>query len=98
MSMQLTTAGRVDVDEYFRLSGIREFKNLNHTPLLAFETSEVSVTVRIVDSADKLMDFPDETKVMAQWRGQWKSDFFQFTVGQFRSHITANPKKDYYVV
>jgi hypothetical protein len=85
-------AGRTDIEEYFEKSGIRDWKKLNHTPLLVFGISVDKVEVQIVYEPPKLLDFPDETKVMGQWSGEWQSDFFQFTVGQFRQHITNFPK------
>jgi len=87
--IRITPAGRTDIDEYFRLSGVFESERLTHTPLLVFIAGQNSVTVRIVDKATDLLSFPDETPVMGQWAGQWRSDFFQFTVGQYRQHIEA---------
>ena len=91
MTRGLVTSGRTDVDDYFRHSGIREYKKLPHTPFLVFVEKGDLVEVEIVDRADRLLSYPDDTKVMAQWAGQWRSDFFQFTVGQFRAYIAAHP-------
>jgi hypothetical protein len=87
--IRITLAGRTDIDEYFKLSGVFESERLTHTPLLVFIAGQDSVTVRIVDKATDLFSFPDETPVMGQWAGQWRSDFFQFTVGQYRQHLEA---------
>ena len=81
------TAGGTDVETYFQLSGCLEFKKLNHTPFLAFVCQDSSVIVRIIESADALLALPDGTPVMGQWRGEWRSDFFQFTVGQMRVYL-----------
>jgi len=86
---RITLAGRTDIDEYFKLSGVFESERLTHTPLLVFIVGQDSLTVRIVDKATDLLSFPDETPVMGQWAGQWRSDFFQFTVGQYRQHLEA---------
>ena len=77
--MQVITSGRTDVSEYFEGSGIRDWEKLPHTPLLVFQVTDDTVTVRIVNDPRDLLEFPDDTKVMGQWRGQWRSDFFQFT-------------------
>ena len=84
--IRITLAGRIDIDEYFKLSGVFESERLTHTPLLVFITEQEAVTVRIVDKPTDLLSFPDETPVMGQWTGQWRSDFFQFAVGQYRQH------------
>ncbi|MBO0858635.1 MAG: hypothetical protein J2P21_09245 [Chloracidobacterium sp.] len=87
--IRIKLAGRTDIDEYFKLSGVFESERLTHTPLLVFITEEDTVTVRIVDKPTDLLSFPDETPVMGQWTGQWRSDFFQFTVGQYRQHLAT---------
>ena len=43
--MPIIAAGRTDVEEYFRLSGIREYKKLGHTPLLVFVEAGDTVVV-----------------------------------------------------
>ena len=83
----LTTAGRADVEEYFELSGCLECSKLNHTPFLAFVCQDNVVVVRIIENALALLALPDDAPVMGQWRGEWKSDFFQFTVGQMRAYL-----------
>jgi hypothetical protein len=98
MSIRIITSGRTDVDDYFRLSGIREQRVLKHTPFLVFIVHDDTVDVRIVDKPKDLLSYPDETQVMTQWAGQWRSDFFQFTVGQFRQYITEHPAQSYHVV
>jgi hypothetical protein len=96
--MRVVTAGRTDIEDYFNLSGIREYKKLNQHPFLVFVEAEDGIEVRIVDNAANLLSYPDETKVMAQWGGKWKSDFFQFTVGQFRQSVADNPKQPHHIV
>jgi hypothetical protein len=34
--IRITLAGRTDIDEYFKLSGVFESERLTHTPLLVF--------------------------------------------------------------
>jgi hypothetical protein len=78
------TAGRTDIEEYFAKSGVFSMSKLNQTPFLVFVISDNTVEVSIVDSADQLLLLPDDTPVMGQWRGEWRSDFFQFKVGDYR--------------
>jgi hypothetical protein len=87
--IRVTLAGRTDIDEYFKLSGVFESERLTHNPLLVFITEQDAVNVRIVDKPTDLLSFPDETPVMGQWPGQWRSDFFQFTVGQYHQYLAT---------
>lgn len=96
--MQVITSGRTDVSDYFERSGIRDWKRLSHTPLLVFQVDGNTVTVKIVDNPRKLLEYPDDTKLMGQWRGEWRSDFFQFTVGQLSEHIQNNPPGPHRVI
>ncbi len=98
MSKVIINNVRTEVQSYFHLSGIRETKRLSHHPFIVFTEAE-DIKVEIIDSAKELLEkYPDETKVLAQWGGQWSSDFFTFTVGQLREFIKNNPKEEYYVV
>ncbi len=47
------------------------------------------VKVRIIDKPVELLALADETPAMGQWRSEWRSDFFQFTVGQYRQYVEA---------
>jgi hypothetical protein len=96
--MKVVTSGRGDLAEYFRLSGIREYKKLTHTPFLVFVISGHTVEVRIVENAKALLEYPDATQVMSQWRGQWRSDYFHFKVGDLREYIARHPAEKHHVV
>ena len=89
MTIQIVTAGRRDVGDFIKLSDEFTTERLNHTPLLVFTTTEDAVQVRLLDHAQALLSFPDDTPVMGQWRGAMRSDCFQFTVGQYRAYAEA---------
>lgn len=95
-TLTLETAGRRDVSDFFDKSGIRTAKRLAHNPFLVFvvKAEEDRVEVVIIDNASDLLNYQDRTQVMAQWPGRWNSDFFQFTVGEFRQHINDSPIHD----
>ena len=86
---EIILAGRTGLEDYFKLSGVFSSEKLNHTPLLVFLAHEDSIEVRIIDRPTDLLNFADDTPVMGQWRGEWRSDFFQFTVGQYRQRVEA---------
>ncbi len=90
---------RRDVEDFFAKSGIRERKKLSHHPFLVFLEDKNEISVEIVDSPRALLEgYPDDTKVAGQWEGRWSSDFFQFTVGEFKKFIKKNPAETYHVV
>jgi len=81
--------GRKDIDAFFEHIDVFNSERLTHNPFLIFIASEASVTVRIINKPNKLLSFPDDTPVMGQWPGQYRSDYFQFTVGQYRPYAEA---------
>jgi len=85
--MNIITAGRTDIQDYFSKSGLFDDgkKKLMHTPFLVFIRSGEVLTVQIVSTPDMLLRLADEVKVMGQWPGVNRSDYFQFTVGQYRA-------------
>ncbi len=83
--MEIITSGRSDLKDYFRLSGIFDYEKLKHNPFLVFIVSDY-MEVRIVKSVSELLEYPDDTKVMNQWPGKVRSDFFKFTVGEVRAY------------
>ncbi len=84
MKTEIITEGREASSEFWK-SGIL-YLRLKFTPFLAFVATENKVEVKIVEKAEYFLyahkDMPDETKVMVQWQGEYKSDFFQTTVGE----------------
>ena len=86
---KVRTSGRKDTDAYFRLSGVLT-QILNQTPFLVFVIDGDTVDVHIAGSATALCDYPSNTQVMAQWRGEYRSDYFQFTVGDALNAIATN--------
>lgn len=88
MGVKIHTAGRKDTRDLFRLHIGREAK-LVHSPLLVFTPVGETIMVDQVFKGADLLPYPDETKVMVIWPGKWRSDFFQFTVGEYRDFYTG---------
>jgi len=86
---KVITQGRKDTDAYFRLSGVLT-QILNQTPFLVFVIDGDTVDVHIVGSATALAMYPLDTQVMGQWKGEYRSDYFQFTVGDALNAIATN--------
>jgi len=78
--VKIKTAGATDLAALFQRSEILRAK-LVHTPFLVFAEGADEIEVHIVDQASALAKYPRETKAMVQWRGEYRSDFFQMTVG-----------------
>lgn len=97
-SVQVMTAGRTDLGDLFELSGLRTEKKRTHYPFLVFVSDVEHVQVKIIDNPIDLLTYSDVTPVMVQWGGRWRSDFFQFTVGEFRAYTQTHPKKEYHIV
>lgn len=84
---------RTNLEDYFKLSGIRELKKLNHTPFIVFSDGEVGLCDNIID----LLKFNDDVEVLGQWKGNCRSDFFHFKVLDLKDYINKNPKESYHL-
>jgi hypothetical protein len=88
MKVKVITSGRGEIEglkDYFNAVLMVE-KKLVHTPVLAFVVDGESVRVEVVEKPLLIYGYPDSTPMMGQWMGKWRSDFFQFTAGDFKQH------------
>jgi hypothetical protein len=82
------TYGQNDLEAFFEKSGVLGDEPLMHTPFLAFRVDQGAVVVSIVHSAhDLIRYYADDVKVMVQWAGKYRSDYFQMTVGDVRKAL-----------
>lgn len=80
---------RSDNDRLFELSDVLSASKLNHTPFIIFNGDKVE----LVRNGYDLLEYPPDTEVMVQWRGEWRSDFFHFTCRQLHIWLLINPEK-----
>ena len=85
--MNIITTGRTDIESYFRLSGVLESQQLAHTPFIVFNSDGANVSVEIVRSVQDLLTYSEDTKVMGQWGGKYRIDFFQFTIKDVKKFL-----------
>lgn len=94
MKPTIIIAGRKMIEDFW-ISGILNRK-LTHTPFIMFVSIDNQVEVVIVNKAEDFnttyKDISDNTKIMIQWSGSYKSDFFQTTVGEIRIKIKGEEK------
>lgn len=81
----VTTCGRSDLKDFFE-TGIHSGGDC---PFLVFDAKAREVKVCLESSIDDVLKYPDSTRVMKQWPGQWRSDFFQFSVKELRDYHDA---------
>lgn len=79
---------------FFEQSGIRLCRPERHHPFLVLNrTGESTTSIEVVNNTMDLIKYPAKTRVLIQWRGNRRSDFYKFTVGEFKRHLRANPAK-----
>lgn len=81
--------GAGQVDALFTKSGLIDGRALVHHPFLVFVYTPTmpGMVVRMVKTVAEVLDYSDDTPAMLQWPGQWRSDWFHFTVGDLRDHL-----------
>lgn len=94
--MNFITRGiRHDTFDLFTKSDLLTASNLNHTPFLVIESEPVddAVYIAVVGNKEALLTYPDSASVLAQWKGQFRSDWLQFTVGDVRRFLETGEAK-----
>jgi hypothetical protein len=69
---------RKDCDRMFENTEVLSCVKLSHTPFIVLDEKD-GITL-CFNAQELVMDFPANTKVLQQWRGNWSSDFLQFQV------------------
>lgn len=78
---------------FFEQSGIRKSKTRSQRPFLVVKNSNGQTDLQIVEDVTEVYNMPKKTRVMTQWEGKKRSDYYTFTVGQLREYCEANPAK-----
>ena len=66
-------------DELFEISGLFESGERKHHPFIVLNGDIVELCI----SPRGLLDYPVDTVVLAQWEGNYRSDWFNFTVADY---------------
>jgi hypothetical protein len=78
------TFGRRMTEDFWVKSGILKYESLVHNPILAFVSDGGQVQVQVHECPLDVCYLPDDTPIMAQWPGKWRSDWFQGTAGDLK--------------
>jgi len=77
---------RSDLDDFFEESGIMNGEERTHHPPIVFNQIDDNVIqIEILKYPEHLMKYPDDTNVIMQWAGKWRSDFFQFKAIDYKN-------------
>ena len=79
---------------YFEQSGLRNNKVQKQHPFVVVKPGKTQMKVDIVYTAEELLNMPPTTKVLAQWKGKTRSDYYKFTVRDLKKHINENPPSE----
>jgi len=85
--------GRKEFETLFAKSGMFDGSKLDHHPLLVFVIEQDKVRVEIEKTSNDLLKYEDNVQVMAQWGEKWRSDWFRFTVGDYKTFLLGNSTK-----
>ncbi len=85
--VKIITIGRTDLKDLWEKSDVLTSDERKFYPFLVFEVKEEEVHVLLEKKLTNLLysNLPDNTKIMVQWQGEWRSDFFQFTLEELKN-------------
>jgi hypothetical protein len=78
---------------FFEESGLRSNKPQKQHPYLILRPTKTRVNLDLAHTAEELLELPDNTRVLAQWKGKKRSDFYSFKVGCLRKYLEENPRQ-----
>jgi hypothetical protein len=84
---------RTDTDAFLNGSGYyRKGVRWSHYPLLVFKQTADGIEVQILTSVAQVNQstLPDESRCLQQWGGEWRSDWFTFTLGEARAALASH--------
>jgi len=79
---------------FFEESGIRNNRSTKQHPFLILRPTKTRINVDLVTNVEDLLELPDNTRIMAQWKGKRRSDFYTFKVSELKRHIEDNPRQN----
>jgi len=85
-----STVVRKANEDLFKLTSILDGEQKKHHPYIVLDKEDNCVTV--TNYLSDLLRYPDDTEVLWQWQGQWRSDFFVVTVGELKQQLEAREK------
>ncbi len=94
---KILTVGRRDLEDLWEKSDILTHYSRNHHPFLVFVEKGDKIEVRIYKHLNELIksNLPANTRIMVQWKGNWKSDFFHFSFEELiKAYYEKYPKDD----
>lgn len=85
---------RIANRHFFEESGIRNNEKQAQRPYLIVRKSKTRLNLGLVYTAEELLTYPNTTKVLTQWEGKKRSDYYSFKVGDLRKYISEHPPKE----
>jgi len=84
------TGVRHDLDDFFKMTDALTSEDRCHYPFIVLTPAGHVVIER--KGSGLATQYPPESNVLCQWPGKWRSDFFHFTVKEFRARWGAAKK------
>jgi hypothetical protein len=93
MAITLNTENvRTDLEDFWPHSGVLADRRRPHHPFLALVVRGDEVTVCVIPKSADARLLPPETVLLAQWEGEFRSDFFRFTAGELNREMTKRER------
>ena len=78
---------------FFEDSGIRKNRTQLQHPFLILRPTKTRLNMDVVYTTEELLEMPDNTRVLAQWKGKKRSDYYSFKVGCLRKYLEDHPRQ-----
>lgn len=76
---------RLEKDDLFELTNILSADKKCHHPYIIIDGEKEEIIIET--KLEKVILYPDNTKILWQWGGNYSSDFFETSVGSIKNKI-----------
>ena len=95
--VKIITTGKDNLVDLWEKSNILDPYKRSHHPFIVFIEKDDVIKVELFNEIRILIEsnLPDTTRIMFQWGGEWRSDFFHFSLKELReAFYKIYPKDD----
>lgn len=83
----ITSGKRAGIKHFFDANQYSPHLVLNHWTVLVFAELDDIIKVLVINDLSQMLALPGHLQCMAQWPGENRSDWWTFTVQDFKDHV-----------
>jgi len=94
--VKIITTGKENLEDLWEKSDILDSNKREHCPFIVFSEKDEVIKVKLYKEIRLLIksSLSEDTRIMVQWQGNWRSDFFHFNLKELKEAFFKKYLKD----